>query len=82
MVDGSRQAANPQCEGGEENHEQQNLLGAIVRCGGSFCASRVELSVLHWALVKPLCRKRNVWEGIKIADLLLLGREAVLECRM
>lgn len=33
------------------------------------------------AKMKPLCRKHNVWEGIKIADLLLLSREAVLICR-
>lgn len=81
VVDGSRQAANLQCEGGEKKHKQQSLLSAIVRCGNSFCVSSVKLSVLHWAIVKPLCRKCNVWEGIKIADLFLL-REAVLECRI
>lgn len=81
VEDGSRQAANLQCEGGEKKHKQQSLLSAIVRCGNSFCVSSVTLSVLHWAIMKPLFRKRNIWEGIKIADLFLLG-EAVLEHRI
>lgn len=53
-----------------------------MRCGDSFCVSSVKLSVLHWAIMKPLCRKHNVGEGIKIADVILLSKEAVLERRI
>lgn len=75
VMDGSRQAANLQCKGGEKKHKQQSLLSAIVRSGDSLCVSSVKLSVLHWAIMKPLCRKRNVGDRIKIADLPLLSRE-------
>lgn len=55
---------------------------AFVRAVGSFCVRSVKISVLHWAIRKPLCTKCDAWEGIKIANLLLFSREAVLECRI
>lgn len=69
-----------QCEGGEKEHKQQSLQSAVLWCGNSFCVSSVKHLVLHQAIMKQLCRKLNVWEGIKIADLLpSVRREAVLE---
>lgn len=74
-----RQTVNLQPEGGEKEHKQQSLQSAIPWCGTSFCVSSVKLLILHWAIMKPLCRKLNEWEGIKIACLLLsIRREAVL----
>lgn len=36
VVDGSRQAANLQCKGGEKKHKQNSLLNDVAKCGAAF----------------------------------------------